>query len=90
MRRAAKVDANHSDIVEALRAVGASVQSLAQIGKGCPDVLAAFRGSMFLLEIKHGKGKTNEDQQRWHIQWNAPVHVVYSAEDALRAIGATA
>lgn len=87
MRRAAKVDANHGEIVDALRAVGASVQSLAQIGNGCPDVLVGFRGSMFLLEIKHGKGKPNEDQRRWHIEWRAPVHVVYSARDALYAIG---
>lgn len=90
MRRAAKVDANQADIVEALRKAGASVQSLAPIGNGCPDVLVALRGAMFLLEIKHGKGKTNDLQSRWHIAWNAPVHVVYSAEDALRAVGAMA
>ena len=87
MRRAAKVDANHGEIVKALRKIGASVQSLAPVGNGCPDVLVALRGAMFLLEIKHGTGKVKELQQRWHIAWNAPVHVVYSVEDALRAVG---
>jgi hypothetical protein len=38
-RRAAKVDANHSAIVEALRKVGCKVLSLAANGKGCPDLL---------------------------------------------------
>lgn len=89
MRRAAKVDANQEQVVSALRAAGASVQSLAPIGKGCPDLLVAFRGLMHLMEIKHGKGKVNELQTKWHADWKADVHVVYGAEDALRAIGAT-
>jgi hypothetical protein len=88
VRRAARVDANQDAIVSALRAAGASAQSLAPIGNGCPDVLAAFRGAMFLMEIKRDKGKTNDLQKKWHIEWNAPVHVVYGPDDALRAIGA--
>ena len=90
MRRAAKVDANQDAIVSALRAAGASVQSLAPIGKGCPDLLAAFRGAMYLLEVKDGKAKPNELQQRWHIAWCAPVHVVREPDEALRVIGAIA
>jgi Holliday junction resolvase len=88
VRRAAKVDANQEQVVSALRAAGATVQSLAAIGKGCPDLLVAFRQAMYLLEVKAGKGKANEMQQKWHIEWNAPVFVVYGAEDALKAIGA--
>jgi Holliday junction resolvase len=90
VRRAAKVDSNQTQIVSALEAAGATVQSLAAIGKGCPDILAAFRGDMWLMEIKHGKGKTNELQKKWHIEWNAPVHVVYGPEEALKVIGALA
>lgn len=86
--RAAKVDANHEQVVSALRAAGASVQSLARIGNGCPDILAALGNQMYLMEIKHGKGKTNELQDKWHIGWNAPVHVVYGPDEALRVIGA--
>lgn len=90
MRRAAKVDANQDAIVSALRAAGASVQSLASIGKGCPDILAAFRGAMFLMEIKRDKKEPNELQQRWHIEWRAPVYVVREPDEALRVIGALA
>lgn len=88
MRRAAKVDANQEQIVSALRAAGASVQSLAPIGKGCPDLLVAFRGLMFLMEVKVGKGKANELQQKWHAAWKTHVSVVNDPEQALRLIGA--
>lgn len=39
MRRRAKVDSNHAEIVEALRAQGWEVISLAAIGGGVPDLL---------------------------------------------------
>lgn len=89
MRRAAKVDANQEQVVSALRAAGASVQSLAPIGKGCPDLLVAFRGQMYLMEIKQGKGKVNELQTKWHSDWKADVYVVFGPEEALELIGAT-
>lgn len=40
MRRAARVDRNHPEIVAALEKAGCLVQSLGQIGSGCPDLLA--------------------------------------------------
>lgn len=93
MRRAAKVDANQEQVVSALRAAGAIVQSLAAIGKGCPDLLCAFRGNLFLLEVKDGSKvpsaqKLTDAQQKWHQAWGALVEVVNSPEQALQAIGA--
>lgn len=88
MRRAAKVDANQEQIVSALRAAGCSVQSLAPIGKGCPDLLAAKGGNMWLFEVKRDRGEPNEMQVRWHAAWQATVHVVYGPEEALTVIGA--
>jgi len=102
MRRAAKVDANSAQIVSALEAVGATVQSLAPIGRGCPDLLVAgprkayFNGKddvqMFLLEVKNpdGKDEVNTAQTKWHFEWNAPVYVVRTPDEALRAIGVIA
>lgn len=87
MRRAAKVDANQEQVVSALRAAGATVQSLAPIGRGCPDLLVALRQQMYLMEVKDGNGKPNEMQLKWHAAWGAPVHVVYGPEDALRVVG---
>lgn len=86
-RRAAKIDDNQPEIVEALRKVGASVQSLAAAGKGVPDLLVSFRGVNYLLEVKMEKGKLTDDQVKWHQMWQAPIYIVRSVEDALRAIG---
>jgi hypothetical protein len=93
MRRAAKVDRNQDEIVSALRAAGAIVQSLAAIGGGVPDLLCAFRGNLFLLECKDGNKppsgqKLTDAQVKWHQAWGALVEIVNSPEAALRAIGA--
>lgn len=93
MRRAAKIDANQEQVVSALRAAGAVVQSLAAIGGGVPDLLVAFRGNLFLLEVKDGakrpsERKLTDAQQKWHQAWGALVEVVTSPEQALCAIGA--
>ena len=92
MRRAAKVDANQTEIVNALRQVGASVQSLAATGKGVPDLLVGFRGVNWLLEIKDGRKvksarKLTEDQVVWHQIWRGRVYVVESVEQAVKILG---
>lgn len=93
-RQRAKVDANHSEIVDALRAVGAGVQSLASVGNGCPDLLVAFRGAWHVLEIKDGSKppshrRLTPDEQAWFERFDelAPCYVVCSVEEALEAIG---
>lgn len=95
MRRAARVDHNHAEIVAALRAVGATVESLAAVGSGCPDALVGYRGINVLLEIKnpnvdrsHRQLTTHE--QRWHQDWRGSVVVVMTVDEALRAIGVLA
>ena len=47
-----RTDGNQAEVVAALQAYGASVQSLAGVGKGCPDLLVGFRGVTYLLEVK--------------------------------------
>ena len=94
MRRAAKIDANQTAIVEALRRVGAKVQSLASVGNGTPDLLVRFRDVTYLLEVKDGskppsKQALTADQIIWHAEWDGAVKVVNSIESALTAIGAT-
>jgi Holliday junction resolvase len=92
MRRAAKVDANQTEIVKALRQVGASVQSLAATGKGVPDLLVGFRGKNLLLEVKDGgkvksERKLTPDQVEWHQGWRGHVAVVESVEQAIKVLG---
>lgn len=48
------MDGNHQAVVDALRKAGVWVLSLASVGKGCPDLLVAFRNTFCLLEVKDG------------------------------------
>jgi Holliday junction resolvase len=91
--RAARIDANHEQVVSALRAAGASVQSLAGVGKGVPDLLVGYQGQTLLLEIKDGRKLPSarlltKDQLRWHGSWKGgALAVVDSPDAALRMIG---
>ena len=53
MIRAAKVDSNQSEIVKALRKVGATVLIISQL-KNAFDILVGYRGNLFIIEIKDG------------------------------------
>lgn len=93
MRVRARVDRNHVEIVKALRKLGASVQSLASIGQGCPDLLIAYDHRLYLAEVKDGsrfpsERRLTEDEVEWHQNWKSQVHILESIEDALRMIGA--
>lgn len=91
--RFAKIDANQTEVVKTLRAAGATVQSLATIGNGCPDLLVGYRGVTVLLEVKDGNKaasaqKLTPDQEKWHSNWGGGIlAVVNSAEQAMKALG---
>ena len=87
MIRNARVDSNHREIADALRAVGASVVSLAAIGRGVPDLLVGFRGVNYLLEIKTTKGKLTPDQTEFTALYRGAFVVVRSIGEAYDAIG---
>lgn len=92
MRRAAKVDRNQAEIVAALRKAGATVQSLAAVGDGVPDLLVGIRGVTLLVEVKDGNRPPSErrltpDQLEWHGAWRGgALCVVTDVEGALRTL----
>jgi hypothetical protein len=91
MRKTARVDANQAAIVEALRAIGASVQSLAMVGRGVPDLLVGFRSQNWLIEVKDGAKpesarRLTADEVAWHDGWRGQVATVTSIEDALELV----
>ncbi len=79
-----RIDANHREIVDALKAVGASVNE-----KGPLDVLCGFRGRNYLLEIKTTRGKLRASQKAFLASWSGQAVVVRSVDEALTAIGVT-
>ena len=92
MRTHAKRDANQSEIVGALRKVGATVTDLASVGGGCPDVLVGFRGRNYAMEIKDGSLPTSRRvltpaEQAWHATWRGQCAIVNSVREALAIIG---
>lgn len=88
------VDANQAEIIDALLAQGASVQVLAAVGGGCPDLLVGYCGQDFLLEVKDGakeprKRRLRPNQAEWHSTWKGRrPRTVESPAQALLAIGA--
>ena len=89
MSYARNVDANQVAVVAALRAAGASVLHLHEVGRGCPDLLVGIAGRDALVEVKDGakipsKQQLNADQVAWHRQWRGrPVAIITSASQAM-------
>jgi Holliday junction resolvase len=88
MRLAAKIDANQQEIVRKLRAVGCTVETLAAVGKGVPDLLVGFKGKNYLFEVKDGlkppsQRKLTPDQVVWHEKWRGNIKVIVSFQQAL-------
>jgi hypothetical protein len=93
VRRRGRVDANQGEIVKALHAAGCSVESLAAVGKGVPDLLVGLRSRNVLIEVV-GPAKRkrfppdgrSDNQREWHKIWAGQVLTVTSAEDALQQL----
>ena len=85
MRRAARVDDNQSQIVDALRAIGATVRVVTQ-GGGLPDLLVGFRGHTILMEVKDGdkppsKRALTPAEQKFFDEWRGGLVVVVNSID---------
>lgn len=93
MRRAARRDVNHAELVASLRALGYSVLDLGAVGHGCPDLLVARRGRTALVEVKRprgpkggGGGRLTPDQERFLADWRGDVIVARGLEDVVKGV----
>lgn len=91
-RRICKVDANQRRLTDGLRAIGASVQPIHDVGSGCPDLLVGWRGVNYLFEVKDGakvpsKRRLTGDEEDWHDEWRGSVHTVKCLDEALKLLG---
>lgn len=85
-RYAAQRDQNEEPIVKALLNVGAIVERMKQP----VDLLVRFRAQVYVLEVDNPENKyrkRKKKQLEFIRDWDVPL--VRTAEDALRAIGAT-
>ena len=91
MRRRGKTDGNHTQLADAFRAAGCTVQSLADVGDGCPDLLVGISGRNLLVEVKDGRRPPSErkltpDQVEWHGKWRGQVATVKGVDEALALV----
>lgn len=84
-----RADLNQSEIVKALRGVGATVHITNQVGQGFPDLVCGIFGKNYLLEVKNEdtRGRLTPEQEIFLDKWKGKVHVVKTVDEALRVIG---
>jgi Holliday junction resolvase len=89
--RAARVDRNQKEIVEAFRKFGCSVLMLHTVGHGCPDIAVGKNKKTVLVEIKDGEktksGKElTKDEQKFHDEWQGSLFIVENLSDVISLV----
>lgn len=96
-RYARKVDANHAEIRDGLRALGHEVLDLSAAGQGIPDLMVKRKGwestgIPVFLEVKRPDIKKSDQaltaaQERWwHFCWRM-TRVVQTLDEAIAEVG---
>lgn len=89
MTYAKRVDNNHAEVRDGLRAAGYNVLDLSKAGQGVPDVLAVAKcGASVFMEIKQVGCKLTEAERVFHQTYTGLCYVVFSLEDALEKLEA--
>jgi hypothetical protein len=88
-----KKDANHAEIIDAMRKAGMAVLDLSRMGKGVPDLLVSIPphsvGMTVLADVKnpktrYGRKGLNGLQKKFAEDWQgSPVYLVRTVEDVL-------
>lgn len=95
LRRAARTDANHAQIIAMARKCGCTVLDLSKVGVGCPDLLLGIATASgrknLLVEIKDGTKRPSERkltpyQVKFHGAWKGPIAVVESTDELIALI----
>ena len=82
-----RTDANHAEIMQAFKKLGASVLDLSRVGMGCPDLLIGVANTSALVEIKVGNAKFTPAQETFMVNWQGgTVSRVDSPEAAKRLV----
>ncbi len=100
MRRRARVDTNHADLLAFAESLGALVETIpgSEASPGRPDALVLFRGRCIVAEVKRapdgkrggGAGQLSEEQIRWHeaaARRGVVVDIWRTRDDVLRSLG---
>lgn len=85
---AKRVDDNQKAIVKLFRELGASVQILSDVGKGCPDIVVGAIGRNYLFEIKNplrnlSGQKLTDWEQIFFNTWQGHVEIIKTQDDVI-------
>lgn len=84
MRRAARTDGNHKQIVHELRQAGLTVYDISRMGNGIPDLIVCRTSRVLLVEVKDKGGRLTPDEVRFFEECpDGCAIVARSAEDVL-------
>lgn len=81
-----KKDANHGQIVDAFKKLGAGVVDMSRLGCGVPDLVVWCRGQWLLVDVKnpktrYGQKGLNKRQKEWATDWKGgPVFLISTVE----------
>ena len=97
--RVTGADKAQNEVVAVAEAMGATVEDLRAVGKGCADLLIGYRGVDLLWEVKSGSktrhptrferahGGLNEAQDAWHRRWRGRmVEIIHNGEEARESL----
>lgn len=92
MRRAAKVDDNHKEIVAAFKKFGCSVLDIHAI-PNCADIVVGTHFKCAVIEIKDGKKSPSEreltiGEKKFRDGWNGAYFVVEDLADVIAVVRA--
>ena len=89
MKYGAKKDANHKELMQAIRTITAA-HDLSNAGFGVPDGIAWVNDGWHLFDIKnpktaYGRRGLNKRQKDWASDWRGgPVYLIYNVDEALQ------
>jgi len=91
MRRAARTDGNHKEVVDEFRRLGCSVLDMSRLGEGAPDLLIGYGGISILVEVKDGrkppsKATLSTLQVQWWLDWKQNPRVVRNLEQVAETV----
>lgn len=91
MRKAARRDDNHNELVGVFRALGCTVFETDRVGEGFPDVVVGCIGVNHLVEIKnpgtdYGRAGLNQKQKLFNDPWRGEKVVAVWTQDEVTAL----
>jgi len=82
-----KRDGNQKEIERVLRQLNIPYKDTSKVGGGFSDMVVGYKGINYLLELKVGKNKLQQNQIDFHDIWKGKIDVVRNIDEVLELLG---